>query len=217
MMKIQNWIHCIYCLIIIISFAEASGQTNGFKGGLLFNANGIHIQGQDVSYWSGSKGEVWGTGGLSMGGFIHRNFSKHFFLSFELRYIRKGSIYEYVSEYGVVNYETLKLNYFELPLLIGYTFRPHGKYRIFETGFAISRMFSSQLELDELNQRKGTPGTNDFKNLDISWVGSFKVPLNRNTGNNLLFGIRVEHSIFTIHNKYKLFNFVYGIQLDFLI
>ena len=202
----------VLCLLLV---TDVLSQSNKFKTGLLFNPNGIHIQGQDVEYWSGSDGTVWGTGGLSAGGFVRRNFSDHLYASLELRYIRKGSLYEFITDYGMLAYESLKLNYVEMPILIGYTFRPHKKYRLFETGFAVSRLFSSELSLNNLSQRSGKPKAGEFKDWDFSWVGAAKFPLNRRKGDNLLFGLRVEHSIISIHQHYKLYNFVYGIQMEF--
>lgn len=203
--------------LLLILNTDLFSQDSKFNAGILFNANGIHIQGQDVTYWSGSEGTIWGTGGLSLGGYVKRNFTDHIYASLELRYIRKGSIYEFLTDYGLHAYEVLKLNYIEMPILFGYKIRPNNKYRLFETGIAIAKLFSSDLEINELTQRKGTPESGDFKDIDFSWVGSVKFPLNRKKGNNLLFGLRVVHSILSIHKQYKLYNFDYGIQLDFLL
>jgi hypothetical protein len=126
-------------------------------------------------------------------------------------------LYEFITDYGMAAYESLKLNYIEMPILIGYTFRPHKKYRMFETGFAISRLFSSELALNGLSQRSGKPIAGEFNDWDFSWVASAKFPLNRRKGDNLLFGLRVEYSILSIHQYYNLHNFVYGIQLDFVL
>lgn len=205
-------IFVMFCLLVPSTLFSQS-----FSSSFFFNANGIQIQGQDVAYWSGGGGEVWGTGGLSVGGSVKRSFSDHIYIALEIRYIRKGSIYEFLTESGVVAYETLKLNYFEVPVLFGYRFRPHGKYRIVESGIAVSRLFSSRLAINDLTQRKGTPAIYDFKDWDFSWVGTMKFPLNRRKKDNLLFGIRVEHSFVSIHNQYRLYNFVYGLQLEVLL
>ena len=154
---------------------------------------------------------------MSAGGYVKRNFSDHIYTSLELRYVRKGSLYEYLDEYGLRVYENLKLNYIEMPLLFAYVFRPHKKYRLFETGFAIAKLFSSELALNEFSQRTETPEASDFKEWDFSWVGSAKFPLNRKKGDNLLFGLRAEYSILSIHQYYNLHNFVYGIQIEFLL
>ncbi len=202
--------------IVFIISGSIYSQNNIFTSGLIINANGIHIEGQDSQYWSGSSGEIWGTGGLSGGAFVKRQLSDHFYTSMELRYVRKGSIYEFINDQTVISYEILKLNYVELPLVLGYIYRPYKKYRIFETGFSVAKMFSSRLALDELNNRNGTPEISQFRELDVSWVGAAKFPINRLKANNLLFGIRVSHSLFSIHEFYKLYNFIYGLQLDYL-
>lgn len=205
-------------LILFATFSfDVVSQNHSFNAGLLFNANGIQFEGEDTDYWSGSSGTIWGTGGLSVGAYVKRGFSDHIYASIELRYIRKGSLYEYFTDEGLREYENLKLNYIELPVLFGYTFRPYKKYRIFETGISISKLFSSELALNEFSQRIETPEASDFKDWDLSWIGSAKFPLNRKKGDNLLFGIRAEYSILSIHKYYNLHNFVYGIQIEFLL
>jgi hypothetical protein len=203
-----------FLLTAFLLVSQVNAQhTSAFKGGFLFNANGIQLEGQDAAYWSPAGGKIWGAGGLSLGARVQRSFSNHLFWALELRYIRKGSLYEYLTEYGLMEYEALKINYLEIPLLLGCIFRPDGKYRILETGFAVSRMFSSQLAVDKLVHRTGTPNADDFKDWDFSWVAAFKFPLNRRKADNLLFGVRAEHSVRSIHEIYKLYNFVYGVEL----
>jgi len=68
---------------------DLTSQSSEFNAGLLVNANGIHIRGQNISYWNGSEGEVWGTGGMSLGGFVKRDFSDYFYVSLELRVYSK--------------------------------------------------------------------------------------------------------------------------------
>ncbi|MCF8368447.1 MAG: PorT family protein [Bacteroidales bacterium] len=200
-----------------VFFLETNyAQTKPFEASIIFNTNGIHILGQDAAYWSGS-GSIAGNGGLSLGASIKRNISKPFYSSLELRYIRKGSIYEFIDDNGLQSFEVLKLRYLEMPVMIGYIVRPHKNYRILETGFAVSRLFASSISLDKLNKRTDTPDAANFRDMDISWVGAVKLPLNWKKADNLLFGLRVEHSLFSIHIHYILYNLVYGLQLEYSI
>jgi hypothetical protein len=203
-------------LLISLSSIEIFAQPNKFVGGVFINGNGIHIIGDDEIFWQSSNGTIWGAGGLSGGVSVKRNINKTFYLNLEIRYIQKGSIYEYSSQPTVKNQELLRLNYFEIPVLLGYNLRINKKSYMFETGFGIAKMFSSKLKLEEFANRNYNPDAKRFKENDISWIGSVKFPLNRRGKENLLFGLRCSYSIFSIHENYTLRNLVYGIQLDYL-
>ena len=89
-------------------------------------------------------------------------------------------------------------------------------YFLFETGFAFARMFSSRVSINELSKRLDTPNAEEFAENDFSWIGSFKLPLNKRKKDNMLLGARTSHSLFSVHKRYKLFNFDYGFEFDFL-
>ena len=84
-------------------------QKNGFEASIFLGFNGIHIEGQNEVLYNSSSGTIWGTGGLSAGLAVKRNFSKNFYWIFDLRYIRKGSVYEFNNSLGIQDFESIKL------------------------------------------------------------------------------------------------------------
>ena len=192
-------------------------QPNYFIGGIFFSANGMHIVGDDDAFWQNSNGKIWGGGGLSTGLSVKHYLGKKYYLNLELRYIQKGSVYEYLNQYASQSFELLRLNYMELPVSIGYKLKTDKNDYFIETGFAYAKLFLSKVKMNEFAYRTGITNAESFKNYDISWFSSFKFPLNKKGNQNLLFGLRFSHSLFTIHEYYKLKNMVYGLQIDYML
>jgi hypothetical protein len=201
-----------FCFISIISYC----QPRNFIGGIFFNANGIHIVGDDNAYWQNSNGKIWGGGGLSAGLSVKHYLNKKYYFNLELRYIQKGSVYEYLNQYATQSFEVLRLNYMELPVSVGYKLKTNKKNYFIEFGFAYAKLFSSKVKMNDFAYRTGITNAESFKDYDISWFSSFKFPLNKKGKENLLFGLRFSHSLFTIHEYYKLKNMVYGLQIDYM-
>jgi hypothetical protein len=196
---------------------NVNAQQNRFIGGVLFDLNGIGLLGNTGQYWNSStENDGVGHGGISCGVFVKREFSEKVYSTFELRYSTKGSYYGYVGPNGTQGSESLYLNYFEFPLLIGLKLRSPKKTYYFETGFEFSKLYNSRIEANEEFPREGTPNTNDFKSNDLSWIGSFKFPLIRKWQENFLVGIRLTHSIVPIHKEVRIYNFEYGIEFNYL-
>jgi hypothetical protein len=198
---------------------NVNAQQNRFIGGVLFDLNGIGLLGNTGQYWNSSienENKGVGHGGISCGIFVKREFTEKIYSTFELRYSTKGSYYGYVSQYGLQSSESLYLNYFEIPLLIGYKFKRLKKTYYLESGFEFSKLVNSKIETNDQLYRTNTPSTKDFKKTDISWIGSFKFPLIRKWQEHFLFGIRVTRSIQSIHEYYKIYNFEYGIEFNYI-
>lgn len=191
-------------------------QPHNFIGGVFFNANGIHIVGDDNSYWQNTNGNIWGGGGLSAGLSVKHFLGAKYYLNLELRYIQKGSVYEYINQYATQSFEVLRLNYIESPVSIGYKLKTNKKNYFIELGFAYAKLFSSKVKMNDFAYRTGITNAELFKDYDISWFGSFKFPLGRKGKENFLFGLRFSRSLFTIHDYYKLKNMVYGLQIDYI-
>ena len=130
--------------------------------------------------------------------------------------MEKGSIYGFTSLYATPAFESIYLNYIEIPLLFGYKFKPYKRTFYLETGFAYAKMISSNIAKNDLTVRKGTPNAKEFKNNDFSWIAGLKFPLIRKWKNHFLFGLRVSHSILSIHKYYKIYNFDYGIEVNYV-
>lgn len=195
-----------------------NAQQNRFTAGVLLNINGIELNGNTSRFWNSSHSttRIDGTLGFSAGLFVKREFTGKIFSTLELRYISKGSIYEFINRYGGYSAETLFLKYLEIPVLAGYPIKVNKRTCFLETGLAFAKMISTNMHANELTGRTGTPHADDFKNTDISWIGSMKFPLIRKWQENFLFGVRVSRSILSIHKYYHLYNFDYGIEINYL-
>ena len=201
--------------LIAICSTILYSQEHVFRPGILVNFNGIHIQGGNEIYWDSSNGKIWGTGGISYGAFVTYDSFKKFVGTLELRYIRKGSLYEFTNTFGQREFENLKLKYLEMPLLLGFKGNARKYNYLIETGFACALLINSELLFDELTERIITPNADDFKKFDISWVTDIKFHIEKSK--SLLLGFRFEYSILSIHKTYNLHNMNYGIELNYLI
>ncbi len=201
-------------VLLIFSVLLSQGQQDKFIGGVLFDLNGIGLTGDSGQFWNSPEDkEGEGHGGLSLGVFVKREFTKKMYGLFELRYSTKGSNYRYTNQYGSQSYESLYLNYVELPILLGYKFKSGKRHYYLESGFEISKLISSRLES---GYREGTPTTEGFKNYDLLWVGSMKAPIVKKWKKYFLMGIRVCSSIIPINSYYKIYNLEYGIEFSYM-
>jgi hypothetical protein len=204
-------------ILFIFLFFYVNAQRNRFIGGILFDLNGIGLLGNTGQFWhSSTENDGEGHGGISYGIFVKREFTKTIYLTFELRYSTKGSIYGFTSQYGTPAGEALYLNYIELPVLFGYKFKPNKKTYYLDCGFEFSKLIYSKIEANDQLSRIGTPGIKDFKKTDISYCCSLKFPLIRKWQENFLSGIRVTRSIRSIHKYCKIYNFEYGIEFNYV-
>jgi hypothetical protein len=184
----------------------------------LLNFNGIEFKGNTVQYWTSSNQttRIGGTLGLSAGLFVKHEFTNKIFSTLELRYIKKSSIYEFISQYSTPEFQSVSLKYVEIPLLFGYKIKSYKRTSNIESGFAFAKLISSNIEENDLSPRMGTPNTKNFKKNDFSWITNLKFPLVRKCKENFLFGLRVSRSILSIHEYYKIYNFDYGIELNYV-
>ncbi len=192
----------------------AKSQNREFIVGSMVGFYGIHIEGGIKEMYSPSNGTISGTGGLSIGFNVKRNFSKNIYGVFDLRYIRKGSIFEFLNPYGMQAFVSIKLDYIEIPLLIGFKINLKKKYLFTESGFAYGKMISSKMLVSEFYGWDPSSKNNNFKENDFSWVGGLKYPLIKSE--KLLLGFRFSYSLSSIHSDYKLYNMDYGIEIYYL-
>lgn len=204
----------IFLFVFVSTNSIIMSQNKGFVVGTFVGFYGVHINGETGSFYSSNNGIFWGTGGYSLGLNVKHDISKKAFLAFELRYSKKGSIYEYVSIYGTQAYEYIRLDYLELPFLIGVKLNLKNKYLIAETGFSYARLFSSKMEVDEFNNWNTDDKLNGFKQNDVSWIANLKYPIVKSK--KLLLGFRFSYSLVSIHSNYKLYNMDYGVELYYL-
>jgi len=183
-----------------------------FHPGLLLNFNGIHLEGENENYWKQESGVIWGTGGVSYGAFVTSDLGRYITGAFELRYVRKGGLYEYSNDYGQRDFENLKLRYLEFPILVGY--KGNEKLK-FESGIAFAKLIYAEILYEELTMRLKKPDAGNFKTDDISWIGNVKYRITK--GNNLFAGFRFSYSLLSIHRDYKLYNMDFGLELNYVL
>ena len=124
-------------------------------------------------------------------------------------------MYEFINNYGQREFESLKLKYVEMPVLIGFKGQTKKRNYLIETGFSVAKLINSELLFKELTERIRTPNVADFKKYDVSWIADFKFQIG--TSESLFLGFRFEYSIFPIHKTYNLHNMNYGIELNYLL
>lgn len=199
---------------LILSFKTGLAQNKEFTTGIFAGFYGIHIEG-DIDYmYSLTDGNIWGTGGLSFGFNVRHYFSDHIYGAFDLRYIQKGSIFEFLNPYGLPAYVTIKLHYIEIPILAGFKINLKKKYLLAETGLAYGRMFSSKMSVSEYYSWDPSSKMAEFKKNDFSWVANIKYPVIRSK--KLLVGFRFSYSLASIHKVYNLHNMDYGVEVYYL-
>lgn len=204
-------IQIVFFLILCTFFALA--QKKEFNVGLFLGFNGIHIEGDNEVLYNSSNGTIWGTGGLSAGLTVKRSFTDNFYWSFDLRYIRKGSIYEFTNIQGIRDFESIKLDYAELPVHILYKTYIGKRYLFIELGAAVAKLLNSQKLVSDYSYGQDISLFDQFRDYDYSVLGAIKFSVNRKE--KTLIGLRVARSVRSIHHIYKLYNFDYGIELSY--
>lgn len=206
--------------IVITSFQnQLSAQKLSFEGGLVLGINGVDFSGEKEEFWKDDF-ERSGILGLSAGPFVKCNLTPQNSVVLEMRYIMKGSELGYINQYFTQSFERIRLNYIEIPILYGTNNILHAHSGdipfAFETGFAYARLFSSNIYIDERVRRESPSSLYGFRNYDISWIGQLNLPYKVGKNYKLLFGIRIERSILSIHENFRLYNFDYGFELKYV-
>lgn len=202
-----------FLLIFVVFTSFVFAQKRSFDVSVFLGFNGIHIEGDNEVLYNSNTGTVWGTGGISAGFAVKRDFAKSFYWTFDLRYIRKGSIYEFINIQGVQDFESIKFDYAELPLSLGYKTNIGKRYIYLEMGAAIAKLMNSEKIVSEYSNGQDISLFNQFKDYDFSMLGAIKLSTNRKE--KILYGIRVARSFLSIHETYKLYNFDYGIEISY--
>ena len=189
-------------------------QPKNFVGGMFLNFNEIYLVGGNDTYWQETNGYISGAIGLSTGLSVNRYLNNNYFFNFEIRYVQKGSIYEYHIHDTTRFLEVLRLNYIEVPISIGYKWNIHKRDIFIESGFAYAKLFSSEKKIIEYAMLTNISNAEHFKKTDITWFTCVKYPINIKK-KNIFLGLRFSYSLFTIHEHDNLNNMVYGLQIDY--
>lgn len=203
----------IFLLLINCTSFFLHAQNRNFETGIFLGFNGIHIEGDNQVLYNSTNGTAWGSLGATAGITVKRDFAKKFYWTFDLRYMRKGSIYDFTNIYGLPDHELIKLDYAELPVLIGYNVRLEKRYLYFELGAAIAKLLNSKKIVSDYSNGQDISLFDQFKDYDYTFIVALKYSFNKKE--KTLIGFRVAHSFISIHEKYKLYNFDYGVELSY--
>lgn len=201
-------------LLILFTCIYSKAQNKGFTAGASLGFYGIHINGEINKFYSPTHGIYWGTGGLSFGLNVKRNIAKKTYASLELRYSRKGSLYEFITNKATKGFESIRLDYIELPVLVGYKMNLNQKHLFLETGIAFSRLTYSRMEVNNYNWWDTKEKLSYVYKNDVLWIAHIKYPIIKSK--KLLLGFRFAHSLKSIHENYKLYHMNYGIEVCYL-
>jgi hypothetical protein len=206
-------------LLLVCYFVNVSAQRITFEGGMLAGFHRSDFIGEKEKFWHDDYDRS-AIAGISASPFVKMNINPDLYSLLEIRYMRKGCKFGYANKIFTQSFETVILDYIEIPLMIGvngvFTSTTGPTNYSFETGFAFSRLYSSKLKLDEGMKRANPVSIEQFRNFDISWIARVKLPGRTFKRHMLLWGFRLENSLLSIHPQYKLRNFSFGIELNYL-
>jgi len=212
----QKFIRFLKTVLIVFLLALGAGvfaREDHFNLGFLFNINACNTSGEYHDYWR-SNGIIGVQLNSSTGVFVNRNLSNHSYGNIEFRYIRKGSNHM-IKE----NWLGLSLYYIEVPVSYGYKFGTSTSYFLCEAGFACGWLAKSKVSTSDIRNTLLMDSTllSSIRKADISMQIAVRKPLNPQYKNNLFLTFRFSHSIRSITNEYHLYNYNYGVQLDYII
>jgi len=196
-------------LLSICISGWASAQEHLFNAGMLIGGNGIEIK--------GDKEMHWGSGGLTLGAYVNTFFSKRLALQLEIKYIRKGSIYVYNNVFGLEDYEVLKLNYIELPLVTQYYFKANAKCFFVEGGVAYAYLFSKTYTDSRMGTTEPNTRFEGYRRNDFSIMGGLGYRFISKKDHDFSILFSASRSVRSIHDYLKLYNIVYGLSFYYQI
>ena len=197
---------CFFCIIFSLS---AFAQERKFVGGLLAGVNGIQI--------AGDKEKKWGAGGVTAGVCVQKFVAKKLALQLELKYIQKGSIYPYVNDYGLQDWEVLRLHYIEIPLVVNYSVSKKTNFWYLQGGFAYANLFKKSFSETRMQMTNPPFLLEQYSDHDLSWIMGVGYMLNKGKLKRFSFLFRYSRSIIPIHEYLNHYNVVYGIALMYYL
>jgi hypothetical protein len=153
--------------------------------------------------------------GTSSTGFLTKlKWDKYHPLKLEIRNIKKGILFDNLS----TNYLKINLNYLELPFVFEWKRILTKKRKIyFETGLAYAYLFQSSFDDVNTNNQFELPDCENFRKRDISIIGGIKYPFFNYKEEKFLAGFRSSCSLFSINENYKLYNLVFGFEINYIL
>lgn len=184
-------------ILILITFSLSAQE---FYGGILAGFNGSQIDHDGASGYHkmGLVGGVW----------IQRDLSPNWYLGMELKINQKGMRIKPSKENNLKKY-IFRLNYIDLPVLIGYTYDPRVS---FFGGFSFGHLFHEPYGIDNY----GVESFEQYDNISNWEAGmfagiktDFEELINRGWAKNFSLEVRFQYSLVSI-DKYHDFYMQYS-------
>lgn len=183
-MKRMLYTGLFFLLVMHNSLSAQKGVRFGFRAGYSM-ATQYGIITPDIPYTV----DVFYRHGLAGGLLIYYPITEWFGIQQEFLYVQKGSIEDIALKDRSINTHTeYDLNYFEIPVLLRYTFVRLGKINIYgSSGFALSILLNGEYRLNGIVEENGNPILfSDTKNVDDLDIFDY----------SFLYGAGVETEIF---------------------
>ncbi|MDQ3051737.1 MAG: PorT family protein [Bacteroidota bacterium] len=171
----------IVTYFIIVFLLPLALPAQQFKAGLIGGVSATQISGDRLAGYHKA--------GIVAGGVVSVEISRKFDLAMEILYFQKGSRKNSDPEnYDFTEYR-LRLNYFEVPLLLQWNYT---KRFTFEAGPTFGALLS-ELEEDELGE---IPNRKPFEKFELGIAGGMKVHFAK----SLSFTARIESSVLAVRD-----------------
>ena len=159
-------------------------HAQSFRAGVLTGVTASQISGDQLGGFDKA--------GLMAGGVVSLQLSKKFDLAMEILYIQKGSKKNPKPDVGDYSSYLLRLNYFEMPLMLQWHY---SKRFTFEGGFTFGALLN-EYEEDELGE---LPERRPFDKFELGVAGGMKV----NFAQKFSFITRIAGSILAVRDHYS--------------
>ncbi len=178
------------CLFFLLFSFTSQVYAQVFEGGLTVGFNGTQIDGDKVSGYHKL--------GAAFGGWVQTDLPKNLFFAMELKVNQKGSRMT-PTQQNDYNKFVLRLDYIDLPVIIGYKFNDllsvyiGGSY-----GYLFHKSYKSNYNGDDVDDY-------NIKDWDLNSIAGFKVNfesmINREWSKNIELDIRFQNSFISINEN----------------
>ena len=144
---------------------------------------------------------------------LYKLYSETYLVDTDTRKIRKGSIYAFTNIQGTQDFESIKFDYAELPVLCGHKTYIGKRYLYVELGAVVAKLLNSKKLVSDYSFGHDISLFDQFKDYDYSVLGAIKISTNKKE--KVILGLRIERSFISIHEVYDLYNFDYGIECSY--
>jgi hypothetical protein len=173
-------------LVILLNFFFSASLLHAqqFHAGVKAGVSATQISGDQLSGFNKA--------GIVAGGFVGMELSDKFNLTMEILYFQKGSRKNADPENNDFVSYLLRLNYFEIPLVLQWKF---SKRFTLEAGPSVAVLVGSyeEDEFGELNQPR------EFEDIEVGVIGGLKVEIVK----PLAFNIRYQNSLLPVRDHFS--------------